>query len=241
MFRTTEEAIDRAFALGLEPGEGCLSRVGQYIMEVLRGEEHFTDRIERSESWPLLIKFILAGRLAQIDPHNKWLALFWVYLEEVTDQAFISGEYHLEDEAAAYLRLSGIHVPQGFLESQHALWVLSSHPLSPDLEHALVSWIWHKADGIRYIRAPLSNHQPRQIGYWLRSINILSRFPSWREVCADELNRLWAQRDKQGLWDFGTHIASCVDFPLSENWRQGINRRLDYSTSILALLRKCFD
>jgi hypothetical protein len=241
VFRTTEAAIDRAFALGLEPREGCLARVQHYIMEVLRGEEHITDRKEKSESWPLLIKFILAGRLAQIDPHNKWLALFWVYLEEVTDHAFISGEYRLDDEAAAYLRLSGIHVPQGFLESQHALWVLSSHPLSSDLEHALVSWIWNKADGIRYIRAPLANPQPRQIGYWLRSMNILSRFPSWREICADGLNRLWDQRNEQECWDFDTHIAMCVDFPLSENWRQGINRRLDFSTSILALLRRCFD
>src|SRR4030042_5912871 len=47
MFRTTEAAIDRAFALGLEPGEGCLARVQHYIMEVLRGEAHITDRRER--------------------------------------------------------------------------------------------------------------------------------------------------------------------------------------------------
>jgi hypothetical protein len=241
LFRTTEVAIDRAFALGLEPGVGCLARVQGYILEVLGGEAHITDRTEKSESWPLLIKFILAGRLAQLDPGHKWLALFWIYMEDVAHQAFISGDYHLEDEVAAYLSHSQIHVPQGFLESQHALWILSSHPFSPELDYALVSWIWNKPDGIRYIRAPLAQPQPRQIGYWLRSMNILSRFPSWREVCADGLNRLWDQRDGQGFWDYGTQIAPCVDFPLSENWRKSISRKLDYSTSILALLRKCFD
>lgn len=61
MFRTTEEAIDRVFALGLEPGEGVLTSVSQYIQDVLHGDAQITDWTEKSESWPLLVKFILAG------------------------------------------------------------------------------------------------------------------------------------------------------------------------------------
>ena len=55
------------------------------------------------------------------------------------------------------------------------------------------------------------------------------------------LNRLWEQRCEDGLWDFGSDTAGCVEFPLSDSWRQGLNRKLDYSTSILVLLRKYFD
>jgi hypothetical protein len=33
------------------------------------------------------------------------------------------------------------------------------------------------------------------------------------------LNRLWEQRNKEGLWDFGSQIASNVDFPLPDSWR----------------------
>ena len=240
-FRTTEEAIDRAFALGLEPGDGVLTLASQYIHDVLHGDAQITDRTEKSESWPLLVKFILAGRLAQIDPANKMLDSFWIYLADVAKQAFASGHYRVEDEADAYLRLSGVHVPGGFLESQHALWILSSRGLPYQLDHELVSWIWYKPDGIRYIRASLSNLKPRLIGYWLRSMNILSRFGSWREISVGTVNQLWEQRDNDWLWDFGSKISWSVDFPLSESWRQSIKRKQDYSTHILVLLRKYFN
>ena len=241
VFRTSEEAIDRAFALGLWPDHPVLTQARVYIEKVLTGEAHITDREERNEAWPLLIKYILAGRLAQIDPANQALDAYWEFLAEVTRQAFTSGMYRLEDEVQAYLRITGVHVPQGFLESQHALWILSARPLPCPLEQALVEWIWNKPEGIRYLRVPLSEPQPRLIAYWLRSMNILTRFSAWREVSVDGVNQLWVQRDPQGCWDFGSRIASCVDFPLSESWRLGMRRKVDYSTSILALLRKHFD
>jgi hypothetical protein len=135
VFRTTEDAIDRTFALGLEPSDRVLSRVSGYIQDVLQGDVQITDQIEKSEAWSLLVNFILAGRLAQIEPTHKMLYSFWTYLAEVARQAFSSGDYRLEDEAAAYLRLSGVRVPGGFLESQHALWILSSRRLPHQLDH----------------------------------------------------------------------------------------------------------
>jgi hypothetical protein len=240
-FRTTEEAIDRAFALGLEPNEGILRRISGYILDVLYGERHITDRTEKSESWPLLVNYILAGRLAQIDPADKKLDSFWAYLTEVAKQALASGNYRLEDEANAYLHLSGVHVSGGYLESQHALWILSSRKLPYQLDRSLVSWIWHKPDGIRYLRAPLLEPSSRHIGYWLRSMSLLSRFSSWREISADVLNQLWKQRNQEGCWDFGSGISRSVEFPLSESWRQSSKRKQDYTTHILVLLRKYFD
>jgi hypothetical protein len=240
-FRTTEEAIDRAFALGLEQNSQMLTQVRQYILDVLHGDAYITDRVEKHESWPLLIKLILAGRLAQVDPRNRELDPFWTYLADVAQHAFASGNYRLEDEVAAYQQLSGIHVENGFLESQHALWILATHKLPDQLEQAIVRWIWHKPDGIRYIRVALADPSPRQIGYWLRSMNILTQFYAWREVSVNVLNRIWEQRNQDGMWDFGSRIASCVEFPLSDSWRQPKNRRLDYSTCILILLRKFYD
>lgn len=240
-FRTTEEAIDRAFAIGLEPDDKILRRASGYIQEVLHGDRQITDRTEKSEAWPLLVNFILTGRLAQIDPSNKVLDTSWTYLAEVSRQAFSCGGYWLRDEEEAYLHLSNIHVPGGFLESQHALWILSSRKLPYQLERALVSWIWQKPDGIRYLRVPLQNPPAHHIGYWLRSMNLLFRFVSWREIAVDTLNNLWDQRDKDGMWDFGSAIAWSIDFPFSDNWRQSTKRKQDYSTCILALLRKYFD
>jgi hypothetical protein len=241
VFRTSEEAIDRAFALGLEPNHPVLNRMSRYIQQALQGQLHITDPDEKNEAWPLLIKLILAGRLAQIAPNDKLVEPFWQYLEQVAQSAFKSGSYQLEHEVDAYRRLSGIHISKGFLESQHALWVLSTRPLARPLESALVRWILNKPDGIRYIRAPLQAPQPSRIGYWVRSMNLLSRFPAWRDLSLDILNHIWGLRDKQGWWDFGQQSGKCAEFPLSESWRQPIHRKMDQSTHMLVLLRKCFD
>jgi len=120
------------------------------------------------------------------------------------------------------------------------MWILSSRQLPADLDRGLVSWLWHKPDGMRYLRAPLADFKPRLVGYWFHSMDILSRFSTWGEVCLNGLNRLWHQRGEDGLWDFGSSIAKSSEYPLSDSWRGG-KRRLDYSTSVLVLLRKFFD
>jgi hypothetical protein len=240
-FRTTEEAIDRAFSLGLRSDHPVLIRAQGYIENVLAGNARITDREEKSEAWPLLIKFILVGRLVQIDPTHALAEESRNYLSEVARQAFASGQYDLKDEARAFQELSGIQVPNGFLESKHALWILSSRPLPVKLEQCLLQWIWNMPDGIRYLRAPLPRIAPKKFTCWLRTMNLLRRFRLWREVSTEMLNALWNQRDHDGLWDFGSQPGGCIDFPLSESWRQSWKRKVDYSTCILALLRHWFD
>jgi hypothetical protein len=68
---------------------------------------------------------------------------------------------------------------------------------------ALVGWIWHKPDGMRYLR-PLAP-KPRLASYWLRSMSI-SPFSAWREVSREHGTAL-AAAEGDGLWDFGSHIA----------------------------------
>jgi hypothetical protein len=247
-FRTSEEAIDRAFSLGLGADHVVLRRAQAYIEKVLTGQAHITDWEEKSEAWPLLIHFILAGRLAalqgrwpQIEPAHPLWEDGWDCLAKVARRAFGSGQYRLGDEVKGFLDLTGLHVPKGFLESQYALWILSTRPLPGKLDQDLVEWIWNKPDGIRYVRVPLAEPQHRTIAYWFRSINILTRFACWQQVSTSTLNRLWEQRNVHGLWDFGGQIARCTDFPLSENWRQSIKRKVDYSTSMLVVLRRWFD
>jgi hypothetical protein len=240
-YRTSEEAIDRAFSLGIDPSHPIFVRAKIYIENVLLGRAHITDRQEKSPAWPLLIRYILAGRLAQIDPTNPILNDYWECLFEIAQCTFKSGRYNFKDEAEAFVSVTNTPVPGGFLESRHALWILSARQLPDDLEQRLVEWIWNKPDGIRYLRAPLSSPTRKTIMYWLRSMNILRRFTTWKHICADRLNHLWSMRDKEGLWDFGSQTSQSADFPLSENWRQVVNRKIDYTTCLLSLFRKYLD
>jgi hypothetical protein len=241
IFRTSETAIDRAFSLGLDHTHPVLIHAKIYIVDVLSGRARISDREEKNEAWPLLIRYILAGRLAQIEPSNPILEEGWNYLSEITKRTFASGGYRQADEAAAFLQVTNTRVPNGFIESQHALWILSARQLPGQLERQLVDWLRKKPDGIRYIRTPFSNPTPKTIGAWLRSMNILTRFAAWKPACIDMLNQLWRLRGADGLWNSGPQTARFTDFPISEDWRHVINRKVDYSTSLLALFRKLFD
>lgn len=240
-FRTTEEAIDRAFALGLEPSDHALVRVKQFIESVLQGKAKITDWMERNDSFPVLIRHFLAGRLAQIDPRNGMLDSFWEYVVEVARQAFSSGSYRMDDEVNAYLHLSGIHVPRGYLVSQYSLWTLSSRKLPPLLERSLVDWVWHSPHGIGYLGVRLSDPYPNQVGHWIRSMQLLARYPSWREIASTTANSLWDRRDEAGVWELQSVNLRSIDFPLSDSWRKQGRSIQDLSTCLLALLRRFYD
>jgi hypothetical protein len=84
-FRTSEEAIQRTLALGLDIRDLILGRARQ---------------------------FILAGRLAQIDPDNPVLDIHWGYWSEVALRSFASGAYGLEDEVKVSQRFQGSMPPR---------------------------------------------------------------------------------------------------------------------------------
>jgi hypothetical protein len=241
VFRTSEEAIDRAISLGLGPDHPALASAKNYIENVLVGHAQITDWNEKNDAWPVLIRIILAGKLAEIFPTSFALESSWLYMAEVAQQSFSSGEYRLADEINAHLQVSTIHVRRSFLESRYAISLLSARCLPDQLERKLVEWIWNKPDGMHYLGAPLSKPVPHRMAYWLKSMNILCHFPYWKEVSVMYLNELWEDRDENGWWDFGPPSEMCRDFPISENWRQPANRKIDFSTSILVVLRRYFD
>ncbi len=237
VFRTTEQAIQRALALGLEPGDPILQRVREYILQALAGSLTITDPPEKNERWDVLIPLVLAGSLARLDPHHPVLDSHHRLCLEICRQSFVSGSYRLDDEAAAYPQLCSIQAPGGFLESQYMLWILSTRPLPTGLERLLVEWIWNKPDGIRYQRQLLAQPPGRHVGYWLRSQKTLALFPAWREIAAGVLNGLWESRNGQAMWDFQRERLQSVEFPLSESWRSPGKRAVDVSTHVLGLLR----
>jgi hypothetical protein len=226
--------------LGLEVSDPVLGKARQYILDALAGRVEINDPPEKNECWPLLLRSILAGKLAQIDPAHPVLDPFWQYWCEVARRAFVTGTYRQEDEAAAYPALSGIQVPRGFLDSQYVLWILTARSLPADLDQALVSWILRKPDGIRYLGICLQNPADRLIAFWFCSLDILARFQSWRTVATGMLNRLWEQRSEQGLWDYEGEIVITGEFPLSDTRRKAGSRQVDYSTRVLTSLCRYF-
>ena len=130
------------------------------------------------------------------------------------------------------------------LNGRYQLNILGSVPgLLPDwLARALLDWVWRREDGIGYLEAPLVCPPPQRQGEferWMTSWELLSRlFPRRVHRARDAINWLWSEQDDSGLWDLGSRASTSTALPLSDSWRRRENRVFDWTTRVLALLRR---
>jgi len=237
-FPTSETAIRRALALGLDKDTPLLKKAVGFMEKVLAGEASWSDRVEKSEGWPIGVEATTAGTLAQVDPSHSSICPAWKYWVEIAERSFPSGEYNPSAEWKAHTGLRGIGIH--YLRSRYVLTLLgarSAH-LPAALDRRIVDWIWKDLEGIGYLGADLQHPEPFHIFNWLESLEILSLFQCFREVAAGGLGWLWGLRSADGLWDFGAKVSKSFYFPLSDDWRKAGNRSVDHSTRVLVLLRQ---
>lgn len=246
---TTEAAVERGLALGLETDDPVFCAAIDYLSRLLEGRVEFPDPPERNNRWATGKQLFVAATLARICPTLPILDKPWQLWTTIAEHTLASGKYDPEAEMRAHQMLTGASVKDSYLvlsgRYQLALLGLRASKLPKAVENALVDYVWHKKNGIGYLEIPLAN-PPRQftVGMLDRlftSLEILSYFPSWRRHAENMINWLWTQRNNEGFWDFGPKASMTVYFPLSENWRKNKSRQHDWSTRVLALLRKFYE
>ena len=250
-FPSSEYAIHRCLALGLDQHSPILQRAAAYIADHLRGQVQWSDRVEKHDHhglWPAQIRTISAATLARIDHEHPQVDPVRAYWAGIVSTAFASGQYDRSAELAMHQALTG--VPSKRFYPFHVLYplvLLSSGPriLPPDLEERLLTTVLHWPSGIYYVHdRPLDRFpgigEP-QFGNWLCAIELLSRFERWTAVGLNSVNWIWQQRNAQGLWDPGHSTHRSVTLPTSESWRKPGNRVIDWSVWVLRLLNTWFD
>ncbi len=246
IFPTTEIAVDRALALGLDGSHEVLRKAVRYMEDHLEGREEWSDPPEKHEGWKGNIRFITAATLAKIDaghPLLSPLAETWV---EVVRRVFASGWYSPLDEQKAHFDIHGIHSKEKFLKlaSTYPLILLSKTGtgLPSRIELALLDWIWNKPDGIYYsYNGCLKDPPPlgsRSFPVWLDALELFAGFPEAGPRVEPLLAWIWDQKGPDGLWDFGPRAIGSTAFPMSGNWRKAADRKIDCSVRVLAFLRQ---
>lgn len=246
IFPTTEIAISRALALGLDKNSLVLQAATGFMLKHLAGEVDWSDPPEKHEGWPVNIRFITAGTLARVDSQQPALEESCQKWIGIVERTFRSGAYNPQDERLAHLYINGIRTKGKYLKlaALYPLLLLSSSliNLTESLEKSFLKWIWNKEGGIYYVYSSCLNDIPaldaNHFCGWLEALELLSRFNSWRTFTRQAVEWLWNQKDDQGLWDFSPRARSSVYFPLSESWRNMLDRKIDCSIRILSLLRR---
>jgi hypothetical protein len=237
-FTTSEAAIRRGLALGLERSDPVLAGAIEYMQAVLAGQANWTDRVEKAEGWPICVEAITAGTLAQVDPTDPSSLPAWEYWTKIASLSFPGGEYDSDAEWSSHKELRGLGTR--YLGSRYVLTLLGarSRDLPAALDRQLAGWIARRPEGIGYLGAALDHPDPVHLLAWLETLEILALFRSRQEVAGSALTKLLDMRNPEGLWDFGSRPGTFFYFPLSDDWRKAGDRENDHSTRVLALLRK---
>ena len=103
---STEFAVERALALGLDSGHPILEKASRYIQDILHGRKPFPDYHEKNDRWPTGTRLFLASTLALIEPEHPLLVSereLWI---EIARRTFQSGGYSQSDEMRAHAELT---------------------------------------------------------------------------------------------------------------------------------------
>jgi len=243
---TTEAAVERGLALGLEASDPTFQAAVEYLSRLLEGRIDFPDPPERNNRWETGKKLFAAATLARVWPTLRILDETWGLWATIAEHTFASGRYDSEAEIRAHEMLTGASVKDSYLvlNNRYQLALLGSRAvrLPRTVENALVDWIWHKSDGVGYLEIPLANPPSRYTSGMLdrlfTSLELLAHFPSTGRLADSMIGWLWEQRNSEGLWDFGPRASFSVYFPLSQDWRSVKQRQYDWSTRVLVLLKR---
>jgi hypothetical protein len=244
---TTEIAIARAVAIGLDISHPVLAKAAKYIINILQGKIVFPDRPEKNDRWETGKQLFLASTLAMMNPSYMILDKIRKLWISITEYTFQSGKYSEGQEISIHKKLTGATVQNSYLvlRTKYHLTLLAG-ALPIKIETSYICWIWNLKTGIGYLDMPLTNQpqygKPGPFDRWFVSMELLSRFPrSWKTLAKKHINWLWQRRNKDGLWDFGAKSNTGHYFPLSDNWKIKQNRINDWSTRTLILLRRYYN
>ena len=241
---TTEWAVERAVALGLDRTHTVLQNARGYLESVLAGTLVPEDPAEKNDRWPTGVRLFAAATLSRFDPENAVLDPVWDLWHEIAEQTFADGIYDPEAEAAAHDRLTGASARDSYLilSNRYAVTLLASRAerIDPALRDAYIRWLWRRPEGIGYLNMPLPPPglcpTPSQIERWFRSHELLARFRSPMIPTGPILEWLDRYRTDTGGWDLGLRLPGGCVLPLSPNWRAKGTREIDWTSRVLTLL-----
>ncbi|MCX6094689.1 MAG: hypothetical protein NTY63_07725, partial [Candidatus Bipolaricaulota bacterium] len=240
---TTEWAVERAVALGVDRDHPMLRSAADHLAAVVTGRAAPSDPPERNDRWPTGVVLFAAATLALVDSEHPALDPVWALWHEIARRTFAGGTYDPDAETAAHRNLTGASIRGTYLtlENRYAVALLGSRAdrVDPHVRAALYRWLWNHPKGLGYLAAPpavppSTNAASGFVERWIWSHELLASLSPHAAV-GPILDALEANRRDDGLWDLGSRASFASALPLSTTWRTKDTRAVDWTTRILAL------
>ncbi|MFW6311507.1 MAG: hypothetical protein ACOC1K_04650, partial [Nanoarchaeota archaeon] len=230
---TTEQAIRRLIALGLDKEDEVIHKALTYMELYLLGELDLRDHKEKKHDWDLYSKLIVATWIRILDPFNitaKEIAKDW---GRVITNAFHGDKYDHKAYKEAYYYVHKSPEEKEMLGFQN-FYVISIlfDILSKEIEEKFLDYIINSQEGIYYIYDESLNHFPddfhsKDATRIINAYELLSNYKTAKPKMKDFLKWLYDNICRDGFWDMGQKSKDMIHLPLSETWRKPINRKID--------------
>lgn len=251
-FPTTEHAVRRALALGLDENSRVLKRAAAYMSAVIKGDAAWPDRIEHFNEWPVTTGMITAAVLSGISRNHPDLRAVWNLWSELVKRAFSAGGHDQDSEMAAFSELTGINPTRKStkLANMYPLTLLSSTDgkLPDNIEKAYLDWLWNNEAGIYYLTSFCMDILPdissKEFPFWLRALDLFTDYSYGKRLAENAINYIWGLHDEDSMWDFGNgsksagYAKNSCGWLLSGSWRETSDRKTDCTIRLLLLLKK---
>lgn len=241
---TTEQALRRLLILGLDKHDEVIQKSLVYMEKYLLGELELRDRREKKHDWDMLTRLFVAAWILKIDSSNflaKEIAKDWA---KIITHAFSGDEYDRNYYKEAYYEVHKSPKEKhmwGF-ENFYLVSILIGM-LSSDIESKFLDYVINSPNGIYYIHDRCLKEPPSSFCF-----KIASRYMNAHELlssysCAKlKLQYFieWVNNNvsEDGFWDMGQFVKDKIQFPLSNSWREPINRKIDCTVRIQRILSK---
>lgn len=241
---TTEQALRRLLILGLDKHDEVIRKALIYMEKYLVGESELRDRKEKKHDWDMLTRLFVATWILKIDPSNylaKGIAKDWA---KIITHAFSGDEYNHNAYKEAYYEVHKSPKEKymwGF-ENFYLVSILIGM-LSSDIESKFLDYVINSKNGIYYIHNRCPKELPSSFCLKIASSYINTHELLSSYTCAKlklQYFTDWVTNNisEDGFWDMGQLVRDKIQFPLSNSWREPINRKIDCTVRIQRILSK---
>ena len=242
---TTEQALRRLRILGFTKEDEPICRVIRYMEMNLANPEPtvFHEKKHDSKTYGDLM---LAAWLRLFEPENELALKIAKKWATIVEAAFSDGTYSQDGYASAYEMVVGkkLNPKAGCLANFVVFYqvVLLQGILSAETESLVLDYILNYPTGMVYIYSKRLRDLPdvfasKQANQYLSAIELLTGYADAAKELKFVAAWLAENRGSDGLWDMGAAVKDGIHFPLSDSWRNPVDRKADCTYRVENLLR----
>lgn len=241
-FVTSEQALRRMKDMSLDKDDILVSRSVSLMERYLRGDETWTDAMEKHYGFEIAFRTIIAANLSRFDPLNRLINRKREIAAKNLAKAFQTGRFNEETWEQENLNDNEVLLRAYMV---HILWLLQyENCISDTVERQYLDYIWNRDKGIYYIsNSPVSeirSLESKDFTTWLSSLEALCGFSKFPEfMCGRTVTHLYNEINRLIYEDVILPPSTGIIGHYSERWNSQNARRNDMILRIARILVKC--